>query len=173
MKSLLKIASLALLVFLASCKKDDDSDVNTSDVVGVWNLTGVSCTNGTTSTIVPGTPAFNGTFTVSGKNYNSTVNFKADGTYVSSGSYTAVVTTTLLGSTDVTEADSGVFEGSGTWSISGSTMTVNDGTTTSSSTITDLTASKMVFSVEVNETQDFGGGASSTTKGTYVFTLTK
>ena len=70
MKTLAKIFSLTLLVAFASCKKDEAPNVNQDDALGVWNLTGVSCTDGTTSTTVPGIPAITGTFTVTGKNYN-------------------------------------------------------------------------------------------------------
>lgn len=174
MKTLTKILSLSLLIAISSCKKDDDTlNVTNEDVAGIWSLTDVSCTDGTTTTTVDGAPPISGTFTVTGKNYNLTVTFNADGTYESEGSYTAVVTVKVQGITDVQESDSGFFEGTGTWSVSGNTLTSNDGATTSTATIEELTDTKMVVSVKVDVTQEPIPGYSTTSKGTYRFTLTK
>lgn len=174
MKKLAKISSLLLLILIASCKKDNDTiNVNQEDVEGTWNLTDVSCTDGTTTTTVDGAPPISGTFTVTGKNYNLTVTFNADGTYESQGSYTAVVTVKVQGITDVQESDSGFFEGTGTWSVSGNTLTANDGATTSTSTIEELTDTKMVIALKVDVTQEPIPGYSTTSKGTYRFTLNK
>lgn len=174
MKTLAKFLSLSLLVLFASCSKDEEApNVNQGDAVGIWQLTDVSCTDGTTTTTGPGFPTINGTFTVSGKNYNTTVEFKADGTYKSQGSYTSVVTTTVQGFSQPQEVDSGLFEGTGTWSITGNALTANDGTNTSTTTIEELTSTKMVLVLKADVTQTPGQGFVSNSKGTYRFTLTK
>jgi len=174
MKTLAKFLGLSLLVLFASCSKDEETpNVNQGDAVGIWQLTDVSCTDGTTSTTGPGFPPINGTFTVSGKNYDTTIEFKADGTYKSQGSYTSVVTTTVQGFPQTQELDLGFFEGEGIWSISGNALTANDGTQTSTSTIEELTSSKMVLALKVDVTQTPGQGFVSNSKGTYRFTLTK
>ncbi|MFN0013054.1 MAG: lipocalin family protein [Saprospiraceae bacterium] len=174
MKTVAKILSLSIIVLLTSCKKDEIPNFNQADAVGTWDLAAVSCNDGMSTTTVPGIPPVSATFTVSGKNYNSTVTFNADGTYSSQGSYTAVITTVTQGQTDTQEEDTGFFEGMGTWSLSGNTMTVTEGTKTSTTTVEELTSTKMVMAVKINETvSDPVLGFSTVVKGTYRFTLTK
>lgn len=171
MKTLAKILSLSILVLFASCKKDDPN-FNQDDAVGTWNLTAVSCTDGSVSVSGSGIPPINSTFTVSGKNYNSVVVFNADGTYESQGSYTAVIKINYQGTIQESEEDTGAFEGSGTWNISGNTFTTTTAGETSTGTIEELTSSKMVVAMSINETET-DSGFTTTTKGTYRFTLTK
>jgi len=171
MKTLAKILSLSILVFFASCEKDDPS-FNQADAAGTWTLTSMTCNDGSVAVSGSGIPPITSTYTASGKDYNVTVAFNADGTYNSQGSYTAVLKINYSGTIQETEVDSGVFTGTGTWSLSGNTLTTTTAGETSSGTIEELTSSKMVIAVSINET-DTSSGFTTTTKGTYRLTLTK
>jgi Domain of unknown function (DUF5004) len=169
MNHFIKIFLFSLVVFSFSCKKDDVVAADT--IVGTWNLTAATCNDGVSTTTVD-SEVLTSTFTSLGKNFATTVTFKADGTYTSGGTYTAVLVSTTDGQSFTSEVDVPAFAGAGTWSIASNKLTVNDGTTTQIADIVENTASKFSYKAVVNKTTtttDY----SSVTKATYNFTLTK
>jgi|GEM_PF-6773674 len=162
--------SLLTLVLFAACKKDDNKTANDS-VEGTWKMSKMECNDGTTTTETGGS-TFAGTFTATGKDFNQTIEFKSDGTYTSSGGYTAVLSTTLLGQTTTSEAVISDFLQEGTYEVSGDMLT---GTATTGETgtydILTLNTTTMEMKVSLNRVQDLNGQGTSTTTGTYYFTL--
>lgn len=165
-----KIAALALLVFFASCKKDEET--SGSDVVGTWNLTETSCDDGNSTTTVSGVTA-TATFKWTGKNFAAKLVFNTDGSYTSSGSYTQVLTTIAAGQTITQEIPLNDFFGTGTYKISGKTMTAtaSDGTS-STAEILEQTSTKLRFKYSLNRTTN-QSGATVVQKGSIYYTLTK
>jgi hypothetical protein len=169
MNHFIKIFLFSLVIFSFSCKKDDTAAANT--LIGTWNLTAATCDDGKSTTTV-GTEVLTSTFTSLGKNFASTVTFKADGTYTSGGTYTAVLTTTTAGQTFPSEVNIPAFAGAGTWSVTGTKLTVNDGTTSQVADIVENTSSKFRYKAAINKTTTTADFVSVAT-GTYNFTLTK
>jgi hypothetical protein len=171
MKNAIKILSLLTLVLFAACKKDDDKTTSEDGIVGKWKLTEMTCDDGTTSTEVDGT-SYDGTFTATGKDYTQTVEFRSDGTYTSSGGYTAVVTTNFFGQTSTAEATISDFLQNGTYEVNGDMLTGTASTgETGTYDILTLSASTLKFKVVLNRVQDLNGQGTSTTTGTYYFTM--
>jgi UDP-N-acetylmuramyl tripeptide synthase len=167
-----KLTLFSLLLFAVACKKDPSTASNSS-LVGTWNLTEESCTDGVISTTAGG-QTIAGTFSSVGKNYAATVTFKDDGTYTSSGTYTSTVSTTVLGQTVTQDASIPNYAGSGKYKIDGTTLTVTDSNGKSSTAqVLENTSSKFRYKIAISVTDNSVPDYSSTTTGTYFFTLTK
>jgi Lipocalin-like domain len=136
-----KILAFCLLLLSVACNKDDDANNSGNDLSGTWKLTAIS-SEGTTSTTGPGT-AISGTFKTTGKDYKAQVTFKNDGTFVSSGTYTAVATTTIGGQTFTQEQPIQDFLGNGTWKRAGNKLTVTVNGVTTEATIAEETDKKL------------------------------
>ncbi len=171
MKSLLKLASLALLILLSSCKKDNNDD--SSDITGTWSVTGVECPDGTSIAYDPGYPPETTTFTVVGKDYNVLLTFNSDGSFTSSGYYTAVLTTDVDGHSFTSEYPFNKFLNTGTWSIDGNNLMASNGTSSTTFTIDEQTNSKLILISHISATEDYGGGAYIKSSCTYKYTLTR
>ncbi len=172
MQQLTKILTLALLVFFTACKKDDDtSDGGGDDLVRTWKVTDVSCTDGKTTT-TDGTDVITATFTFTGKNITSTVLFKDDKSFSSTGSYTQVLKTTLQGQTFTSEIMLNDFASTGTWSKQGNTLTLKDSqNNTQDAEIVELTSTKLRLKYLVNTTENDGSGLIVTQKATINYVL--
>ncbi|MCC6723716.1 MAG: lipocalin family protein [Saprospiraceae bacterium] len=171
MKNAIKILSLLTLVLFAACKKDE-STKSSSDIEGTWKLTFMSCDDGQITTEAGGI-ASSGTFTASGKDYNATVNFKADGTFTSSGSYTQVMSLTVDGFEQTLETPTSDFLENGTYTFDGTTLTTTVDGESGSGEVTVLTDTNLEMEVKIDKTDDFGGQGSSTTKATFIYKMEK
>lgn len=159
-----KLLGLALLLFFTACNKDDDSgSVDATDMTGTWKLT-ASTLEGTTTTVGGGI-TLGGTFTSVGKDFKAQVTFNKDGTYVSSGTYNVVVTTTVDGQTTTLEQPISEFLGTGTWKRDGNKLTVVSGTQTTVMEIVEETSKKIRFKLIFDRTT-VNAGFSVTQKGT-------
>lgn len=171
MQQLTKILTLALLVFFTACKKDDETDGGGDDLVRTWKVVEVSCTDGKTTT-TDGTDVITATYTFTGKNITSTVVFKDDKTFSSTGSYTQVLKTTLQGQTFTSEITLNDFASTGTWSKQGNTLTIKDNMNqTQDAEIVELTSAKLRLKYLVSTTETDPSGLVSTQKATINYVL--
>lgn len=169
----LSLITVFSLVF-TSCSNDEDavSNASESEITGTWNLTALETKNGRSDTNFDGT-SIPTTFTAVGKDFNTVVTFSENPNIVTSeGSYTTVVTTTVMGETSTEEETGEDFFESDEWRLDGSTLYFGSGEEEVGFTITELTDSKISLRYEINETVDFFG-ATTSVSATYNMTLTK
>jgi len=83
---------MLLLLSVMACKKDNTS-TSTDDIVGIWELVEYTY-EGTSTTSFMG-QSFSNDFDGEGRDMSATVEFKADGTYISKGDFTIDLSTDL------------------------------------------------------------------------------
>ncbi|TDS10871.1 hypothetical protein DFQ03_3762 [Maribacter caenipelagi] len=169
----LSLITVFSLVF-TSCSNDEDavSNASESEITGTWNLTALETKDGRSDTNFDGTSILT-TFTAVGKDFNTVVTFSENPNIVTSeGSYTTVVTTTVMGETSTEEETGEDFFESDEWRLDGSTLYFGSGEEEVGFTITELTDSKISLRYEIDETVDFFG-ATTSVSATYNMTLTK
>ena len=170
---LLSIFTIFTLVF-SSCSKDEDgvSNASESKIVGSWNLTALEATDGKSNTNFDGT-SIPATFEAIGKDFDTVVIFSEDPQIVTSeGSYTTVLTSTVMGETSTEEQTGENFFESDEWRLDGSTLYFGTGVDEVGFTIIELTNSKMSLRYKLDETIEVFG-ATTTVSATYNMTLTK
>ena len=167
-----KFLAFALLLVLASCNKDDSSGPS-SDLSGEWKLTDMRCDDGKTSTTVDG-QTISGTFTFSGKNYNVTLDLNSDGSFTSSGSYTQVLKTTVLGQTVTQEVPLNGFSSSGDWSQNGNNLVFTGSGETQTWEIVTESDTEITMKTLVNKTEtDAASGAVFKNQATIFATIVR
>jgi len=167
------LLSAFTLVFL-SCSNDENAVTNASEsqITGTWNLTALETKDGRSDTNFDGT-SIPTTFTAVGKDFDTVVTFSENPNIVTSeGSYTTVITTTVMGETSTEEETGEDFFESDEWRLDGSILYFGTGDEEVGFTITELTDGKMSLRYEVDETVDFFG-ATTSVSATYNMTLTK
>tara|TARA_R110002074_G_scaffold86875_1_gene191772 strand:+ start:50811 stop:51338 length:528 start_codon:yes stop_codon:yes gene_type:complete len=170
---LLSIFTVFTLVF-SSCSKDEDgvSNASESKITGSWNLTALETNDGTSDTNFDGT-SIPTTFDAIGKDFNTVVTFSEEPQVVTSeGSYTTVLTTTVLGETSTQEEEGEDFFQSDEWRLDGNILYFGTGEEEIGLTITELTDSKMSLRYKLDETIEVFG-ATTSVSATYNMTLTK
>lgn len=173
-KSFLLTILTAFSLFFLSCSKDKEEVLIASEasVIGAWNLTALEATDGTIDLTVDGT-TIPSTFEALGKDFDMVVTFSEEPkTITSEGTYTTVLTTTVMGETTTEEQPGEDFFEAETWRLDGNTLYFSNGTEEIGLTITALTDTTMSLSYEIDETVDFLGILTSVT-ATYTMTLTK
>ncbi|WP_299184250.1 hypothetical protein [uncultured Aquimarina sp.] len=177
MKKLILLLFLASTTAFISCGNDDDSvsiEIDESLIAGEWNLTQLSVDNGRTTTVVEGQSA-SVDYTTVGKDFTleTTFNDATDPkTYSSTGGYTAVITTTVLGQSTTQEQPITDFLGTGEWRVEGNLLITTTNGVEQVSEITELNSEIMSLKVEINESFEISG-SSVTTTGTLISTLTR
>lgn len=170
----LLFSTLLVMSFL-SCSKDEEEQVKVSSsaIAGLWKLSSVSCTDGTT-TVESGGSTLNQSFTVTGKDYDATVTLSENpNVYKSEGSYTAVSVVTFNGSTYIQETPFQDFTVTGNWKLDGNKLLVtSNGQPEQSAEIVKLDANNLEYKVLVNQVV-IENEAKLTSKGTYFFKLTR
>jgi hypothetical protein len=170
---LLSIITAFTLAF-SSCSKDEVGVSNASEasILGSWNLTALETTDGQSNTNFDGT-SIPTTFKAIGKDFNTIVNFSKDPQIVTSeGSYTTVLTTTVMGETTTEEQDGEDFFESDEWRLDGAILYFGSAEEEVGFTITELTDTKMALRYKIDETVDFFGVV-TTVSATYNMSLTK
>tara|TARA_R110000744_G_scaffold35163_4_gene81733 strand:+ start:1513 stop:2040 length:528 start_codon:yes stop_codon:yes gene_type:complete len=170
---LLSIFTVFTLVF-SSCSKDEDgvSNASESKITGSWNLTALETTDGTSDTDFDGT-SIPTTFDAIGKDFNTVVTFSEEPQIVTSeGSYTTVLTTTVLGETTTQEEEGENFFQSDEWRLDGNILYFGTGEEEIGLAITELTDTKMSLRYKLDETIEVFG-ATTSVSATYNMTLTK
>ncbi len=170
---LLSIITAFTLVF-SSCSKDGDGISNASEasIIGTWNLTAFETKDGKSDTNFDGT-SIPTTFKAVGKDFDMVVNFSEEPKIVTSeGTFTAVVTTTVMGETTTEEQSGEDFFESNEWRLDGNILYFGTGEEEVGFTITELTDSKMSLRYKIDETVELFG-ATTTVSATYNMSLMK
>ncbi len=170
LKKLIFVFSVTLLFI--SCNNDESVlQIENSQILGTWNLTELT-EDGTTTTSSQGID-ITATFSAYGKNINAEVTFTENpNKFASSGSYTSVITTEILGQQTVQEVPINNFIGSGDWEINGNIMIVTANSEESTVEILELNESMLKLKI----TEEIESSFQSTvinTKVTAYYTLTK
>jgi hypothetical protein len=140
---------IAVISFLASCKKDDDSNPS---VVGSWELIDIHSDNGVASTTVLGLPVTY-TFKLQGSNYNTVTVFTDNpNEFTSTGSYTVTTTLYALGDTTTYMTEVPADPTTGEWSINGDIMTQILAGDTTEFTILELSDAKLRLRLDEDDT---------------------
>ncbi len=170
MRHLTKFLTFSIFLLLVSCKKEETTS---ADFAGTWNLTAITCDDGVTTT-TDGADVATATYKFNGKDYNVKVVFKDDKTYTSSGSYTQVLTTTVLGQTFTQEFPSNAFSTSGTWAKTSTTLTFTDSQNNAGAyEILEETDVKVRMKYALNSTKTEPTGEIITQKATIFVTMTR
>jgi hypothetical protein len=170
---LLSTLTFFTLVF-TSCSDDNDDGVEATNAsfVGVWNLTAVETTNGTSTTSFDGESIVT-EFESIGKDFDATVLFSENpNTFLSEGSYTTVLTTSFMGETSTEEQEGENFFDASEWRAEGNMLYFGSGDEEEVFIITSLTDTEINLRYELNTSQDFFG-ADFNIVATYYMTLTK
>ncbi len=157
---------LLLLSFfiLTGCGDDDSDPVLDNNLIGTWNMNNISY-SGTSTTSYPGIPDVTATFTGESTESDYQIVFNEDNTYSTSGSYTINLTTEVGGQSDTQSSTvSGAQAlGSGTWQLSGNTLSITSGGQTTEGTLTELTANNFRLETNLTQTQSFSGTSGTIT----------
>lgn len=150
MKNLLKLLPILLLLTIVSCGKDGNQKSSTDELVDTWELTGLDYT-GSNTTSAGGLDVVQ-SFVGEGKDFNASIEFKDDGTFVSMGTYNVTLTTTTSGISTTDEVTVDEFLGEGTYTFDGSTITIvnTDSDVSSTGTIT-IDANDLTMLVNTND----------------------
>ncbi|MBK8736235.1 MAG: lipocalin family protein [Saprospiraceae bacterium] len=162
-----------LCTLILSCSKSEESILSNNDLVGTWKLIDFRCDDGKTVTNFLG-QTITSTYTSTGKDYAAESTFTENpNTYHSKGSYTSVVTTTTIGTSQTSEVSTGLFDWTGTWKKEGNilTTTLKDQPTEKAEIIT-LNATTFEYKVSINKVEN-NGISESTITATYFFKLIK
>lgn len=138
MTKLIQFSFLFTLLSFCSCGNDDDGPEPVDNFVGTWNISSVSCDDGTIS--LDGGASTAGTFTQFGKDIAYQIDFLEDGTFISTGDITFDVTLFFLGNEIKRDEERNDWLGSGTWIRSEGSLvtdTDNDQDVTSSEIIAE------------------------------------
>lgn len=167
--------SAFVLLTLAACSKDEPEtiSVNTSDLVGTWNLVSLECNDGTTVSEAFGVKS-TATFITTGKDYNAKATFSSNpNKYLSQGTYTSITKTTTSGQTETEETPFEDFAFTGTWKVEGNKLIVsNTGEPDQIAEITKFDAKSLEYKTVINEVVDFAG-FKVTVKGTYITKMSR
>lgn len=172
MKKCSLLLFLAITTLFISCEKESTNEnvVDQESIIGTWALKGYDVENGKTSATIEGVPIASD-FTITGKNFDTEVVFSDNPkTFMGEGSFTAVITTTYEGESNVAEKQINNFIGSGEWLVENSTLTANSNGIEIAYKITSLDAQTLVLEQELTYAQNVMGTI-ITTSGTYVYTL--
>jgi len=178
MKKVILLLFLATTSLFVSCDNDEDPipviDADPSLVTGAWNLTALSIENGKTTTQTEG-QTVSIDYTTVGKDFDMVVTFTDNtnpSTFATIGSYTAVVTTSILGQSITEEQPITDFLGTGEWRIEGNMLFTKVNDIEKGSEIVELNEERMVLKVEINETI-MQQGVNAVTTGVAMATMTK
>ncbi|NHF60944.1 hypothetical protein FK220_016445 [Flavobacteriaceae bacterium TP-CH-4] len=176
MKKLHLIVFLATASLFVACEKDSTEEsikevaVEQSALLGTWEVTGYEIEEGKSVTEADG-QRITQEYTSYGKDYDMTVEFNEDPrTVVSNGSYTAVITYSLLGQKYTQEVPAYSLFESAAWSLEGSEIVIgNDGEETRAKII-EMLETKLVMTWDYDEVLETDG-AMVTTTGKLTLTL--
>ena len=178
MKKISLILFLAVSALFVSCEKDSDEPqsvaVGQESILGTWQVTGYLIEDGKTTTEVAG-QSVSLDYTSYGKDYDMTVTFNSNPqTVVSNGSYTVVVSTTFLGQTETQELPANSAFAASEWALDGSDMIFIADEIETPVVVTELTDTKMVMVMDINEViEDAATDSKITTSGKLTVTLEK
>lgn len=176
----IKLSLLAILfIAFSSCSKDDDSslDLNSSMIVGEWNLSSLNYA-GKTEVIFQETN-YSTTYSGVAENIDYTLTFNADNTFSSQGGYDVNLTTE--GISQIIAIND--FSSSGDWSIDGNILKTStnfaqmnnsnmvDAESVGEIIIKEMTENRIVLTVDqVSNFNESGFENIATISGEYILT---
>lgn len=149
-----------LLVFV-SCSKDDDGGSNIDpnvSLAGPWEFVDLNTNKGKMKITSEGT-SIEASFKITGKDYDYQSVFTEEPNYVtSSGSFTMIITTTILNQTNTQEQlieDYGDdnFGLAGAWNIEGNKFIITNDDEQATYTIIELTENRFKFQMDLSESE--------------------
>ena len=161
-------------MIFTSCSKDNNGsiDATEADIIGTWNLTALETTNGRTTTIIDGESTVTD-FDAVGQDFATVVIFSENPQIVTSeGTYTTVITSTVMGETTTQEEQGENFFESDEWRLDGDILYFGTGEEELGFTIISLSDAEILLRYTIDETVDFFG-AIITVSATYNMTLSK
>ncbi len=181
------ITLVILTIIFTSCSTDDEiNDVNTTLIVGEWEIT--SLENNTTLDLTVEGQTATSTSYGTGSNFNYTITFNDDSSLIANGSYDYTVTSSTNGS-EITQTTS--FEDintTGNWSVNGDQMSftgfitfqtdnqiISDDINPGTSTITVLNETTLVLTTDLgnSEISGFPEGVDYNFEGESIVILTR
>ncbi len=154
------ILLILIAISVTKCKKDDA--VNSS-LKGEWKMTDAHCDDGMI-VLDPGGLNVSGTFSFQGLTYNATTTFTDNpDQFTSTGSYTALYTTVILGATTMDTIEVPVDSDPGAWSIKGDTLIQDINGETTKSIILEMTGSKLRLRNDLDVTVPISGAPAHNT----------
>ena len=137
-----------LLLSVVACKDDDDVDPAT--LPGTWAMTDIHTENGTVTYEFLGTP-LTSDFEFHGIDYDATITFTENpNVFVGTGTYTFAINTEILGQPYADTLTVDAFEDSGSWLLSGNTLSQIFAGDTSEFDILEFTPTKLRLKQELN-----------------------
>ncbi len=168
---------ITIVAFLTACESNDNSDINITneDLVGEWNVTAQTLDITTTGNFQG--IALTSKTTGYGKDFDFTYTFSKNPNIVAvKGKYTSVTTTSILGQPDNTqEIEVHSVDGfdSGTWNLSGNTISITDSSNlTGIADVIEFTGNRIKLQLTINETESING-ANVSVSGEMFLTLEK
>ncbi|NRD19938.1 lipocalin family protein [Winogradskyella eckloniae] len=141
------------VICLMACASDDDNsndELSTSDLLGTWVGVDLDYSGNTTFEYL-GIPVVS-QFTGEAYDIDYTITFTDNpNQFYTNGTYSMELTTTFLGETEVSSVENLEFLGDGTWSLSGSELTIERDGFSSVATVTLV--SNDVIEVDLMEEQ--------------------
>ncbi len=175
MKSKLSLFVITISLFL-SCSSNEDPVVSVSsdDIIGTWNLIDQT-SDGTVKVSSANNPTVTAATSSVGKDFDLTFSFSENpNSVVIKGSYTLVVTATVLGQSNTQEEVVDSISGldTGEWSVKDNILSITSDGTTSEATIEEFSGDimKLKTIIDASETVD---GITTTVLQTIYFTLQK
>ncbi len=149
-----------------------DPPENEALIINNWDLKDVQLKDATAQFEVAGNKLPPDPVTGMGSEYDLQLKFNEDSTVTSTGSYVQTVTVqfglqAIDESRPITAAD---FLGSGTWSLTDTTLTIDNGTEVAAIDILELTEESLILQLETTQS-DVINGVPVTLKGTIVATF--
>lgn len=156
------LATLAFVSLFACSNDDDNPGVEAAAVVGEWNLDEYNYTSSTT--VTQGENSYSTVGVGEAINLDAQMILNNDNTYQTEGSYTIKLFTTYNGETSQSNSNY-YLDGTGTYRIEGNKIILGDQQQTgmdesisfSEATIVELTANRMVWSLDDTVTTEMEG----------------
>ena len=167
MKKINYLLAILLITFATSCSKDDDKTVQNQDILGVWNMTGVHCNDGVTTTESAG-GEISSEYTFYGTDINATATFSENpNEFLSQGTYTEVLTTYINGVEFSSDEYILPYSTIGTWSINGNVLAISSNMGTLDAEIIELSSTVLKFKHELYNQETLNGMTITQSATTY------
>lgn len=156
-KSTIALLLVSFFIF-TGCGDDDSNPILENNLIGTWNMSSIDY-SGTSTTSIPGIPNVTADFTGETTESDYEIIFNEDNTYSTSGSYTINVTSEVGGQavTQPITVSAAQALGSGTWQLSGNTLTIISDGQTREGTLAELTANNFRLETDLTQTQSANG----------------
>ena len=165
-----KVLLFCLAIIFLSCSEDEDPMPTSQAMVGEWAISSLDY-KGSTTTSYEGA-SLTANFTGTGKDMDLTTIFSENpNTVTSAGSYTIVLTTSMMGQTTTDEMTMEEVVTDGTWTLNGRDLTITNNLGSQTATIVEQTSTKLRIRLDVDQSEsDQGITVTTKVQATYTFT---